>query len=472
MKVKHQDLFIPDDGTDPFINCKLNRKSYAEVLTDIVKNYKDGFVLAINNEWRTGKTTFVKMWRQYLKNQEFQTLYFNAWENDFQNEVIIALLSELVELKNKAEDNFQNILEKAATFFKKVAPSVAEGVAGKAIGKEAVSDIVASITEFTAQEVEKEILEFNNKKKGIHNFRKSLEKFVLKVNDGKPVIFIVDELDRCRPNYAVEVLEQIKHLFSVRGIVFVLSIDKKQLGNAVRGFYGSQLIDADEYLRRFIDLEYEIPKPHTESFIRYLYNYFHFDHFINYSKRSNMGSNSNEKSRFLRTAEMLFSNSDLSLRQMEKIFSRIRLTFNSYKDNEILLPELLVFISFLKLKHNDFCDGIIGLKYNLQEVSNKLDKILTPFIGNANIRLLRLLVAEFLYRYFKDYEKANYTADDKLLVHNKESLTLMLGIQSNFEDDSNILLKYIEDLDGHFESRWEGLGYVFTKYNLIENLLR
>ena len=90
----------------------------------------------------------------------------------------------------------------------------------------------------------------------------------------KPIIFIIDELDRCRPSYAVELLEQVKHFFSVSGIVFVLSIDKVQLGHAVRGVYGNDRINADEYLRRFIDIEYSIPVPdknYFEIFLRLLW---------------------------------------------------------------------------------------------------------------------------------------------------------------------------------------------------------
>src|SRR5690606_39135017 len=99
MNIKHTPLIIPDDGSNPFVNCKLDRKKYAEVLTMTVSNYADGFVMAINNKWGTGKTTFIKMWEQQLKNEKFQTLYFNAWENDFQPEVLIALISELGELR-------------------------------------------------------------------------------------------------------------------------------------------------------------------------------------------------------------------------------------------------------------------------------------------------------------------------------------------------------------------------------------
>ena len=65
MKFKHSDIEIPRE--DPFRNCKLNRQPNAIILTQIVQNYSDSFVLSINGEWGTGKTTFMKMWAAYLK---------------------------------------------------------------------------------------------------------------------------------------------------------------------------------------------------------------------------------------------------------------------------------------------------------------------------------------------------------------------------------------------------------------------
>lgn len=88
MNIKHNDIKI--DSEYPFINCKLGREKYANVLTSIVANYGDGFVLALNNKWGAGKTTFVKMWEQMLINKEYQTIYFNAWENDFEDNPLTA----------------------------------------------------------------------------------------------------------------------------------------------------------------------------------------------------------------------------------------------------------------------------------------------------------------------------------------------------------------------------------------------
>ena len=77
-----------------------------------------------------------------------------------------------------------------------------------------------------------------------------------------------------------EILEKVKHFFSIPGIVFVLSIDKIQLGNAVRGFYGSEQLNADEYLRRFIDIEFRIPTPNAYDVSKYYYGYFKLKEFF------------------------------------------------------------------------------------------------------------------------------------------------------------------------------------------------
>jgi predicted AAA+ superfamily ATPase len=87
MNIRHPEIEI--EQQNPFSNCKLGRQKYSVVLTNIINSYPFGFVLALNNKWGTGKTTFVKMWEQDLKNNNFQTLYFNAWENDFENNPLI-----------------------------------------------------------------------------------------------------------------------------------------------------------------------------------------------------------------------------------------------------------------------------------------------------------------------------------------------------------------------------------------------
>ncbi len=82
----------------------------------------------------------------------------------------------------------------------------------------------------------------------------------------RPLIVMIDELDRCRPSYAIELLEVAKHLFSVDHIVFVLAVNRSELAHSIRALYGSDF-DAEGYLRRFFDVDFRLPEPDRKSFI-------------------------------------------------------------------------------------------------------------------------------------------------------------------------------------------------------------
>lgn len=94
---RHQDLEIVPDN--PFANDKLERQQHAENFECIVSLYGEtGCVIALNGLWGTGKTTFVRMMLQDMKNKGFKPLYFNAWKNDFVSDPLVALLAEMKEL--------------------------------------------------------------------------------------------------------------------------------------------------------------------------------------------------------------------------------------------------------------------------------------------------------------------------------------------------------------------------------------
>ena len=110
MQLKLPEIEIPKD--DPFANDALNRKANIEILTQVLKSTHEPLVLAINAPWGAGKTTFVRMWEQYLVINNFTTLYFNAWENDFTENPLIAFISEIEEIVKKFS-NVRSIKSKA-----------------------------------------------------------------------------------------------------------------------------------------------------------------------------------------------------------------------------------------------------------------------------------------------------------------------------------------------------------------------
>lgn len=104
------------------------------------------------------------------------------------------------------------------------------------------------------------------------SFRGELEDIACELcKDGKkPLIIMVDELDRCRPDFAIALLEDIKHLFSVDGVVFVLAVEKAQLANCITATYGLDTTGAHRYLGKFIDMTMELPPPDSKAFIKRL----------------------------------------------------------------------------------------------------------------------------------------------------------------------------------------------------------
>ena len=148
----------------------------------------------------------------------------------------------------------------------------------------------------------------------------SLDALAGSSNSSQVVIF-VDDLDRCRPTYAIDLLERIKHLFNVKNAVFVLSLDKQQLGVSLEAVYG-QGINSNEYLRRFIDLEYMLPKTNSEKFTLNLFQRFGFDEFFKTRKH---GDTVYDKGNVTNTFNFLCDIFDLNLRAREQCLTQLRI---------------------------------------------------------------------------------------------------------------------------------------------------
>lgn len=468
MNIKHDEIEIEKEN--PFSNCKLDRKKYSKVLTNIINSYPYGFVLALNNKWGTGKTTFVKMWEQDLKNNDFQTVYFNAWENDFENNPLTALMGELKTLTTKeTEPEFKNTLKKASALTKNIAPIIAKAIADRYIDTDGIKEAIIGVTKGLSDVFENEVKEYDKKKKSIADFRQSLSKFIASTNDGKPLIFIIDELDRCRPNYSVSILEQIKHFFSVPNIVFVLSIDKEQLGNAIKGVYGNDNIDADEYLRRFIDLEYSIPEPEVDVFYKYLYDYFKYDDFFQSPERLQHYALKADKSNFLETCKLLFTNAKVPLRQQEKIFAHSRLSLRSFSPNSHVIPHLFLFLNFIKLRDNSFYELLKNKSLSIKELQQKFlstIKIAVNKETEQEIMWLEVYLINAYNNYFQDrFHRKGLFEMDKDTGKNKSLISSI--VKENSETDFMNILESIN------RGRGEGnldISHLINRIELLENL--
>jgi hypothetical protein len=154
-------------------------------------------------------------------------------------------------LDDVAVDQIRILLNQRGEDISSEVAAVGEGVGA---GIEAIGDKLTELADRHAQDL---IRDYRNRKRSRREFKKSMAQLIASlapddVDKVGPLIVIVDELDRCRPDYAIKVLEEIKHFFDVPGVAFVLAIHREQLSASVQSVYGINF-KSDDYLRRFFD---------------------------------------------------------------------------------------------------------------------------------------------------------------------------------------------------------------------------
>lgn len=345
------------DAADPFKNDVLDRKANIEILTQFITSYEQSIVLCIDAGWGQGKTTFIKMWQQYLKNQDIPTIYFNAWESDYTDDALIALIGEIGlsiqelvgEDKTTAEKIIGRIYKLVANFTKAAAPTIANlGIKAASGGLISADEISTAFGNLSESLVKEQITQYEESRKTLGSFKEALSDLARCYADGdahKPLVIFIDELDRCRPNFAIEVLEKAKHLFNVDNIVFVLATDKTQLGHSIRAVYG-QGLDVNGYLRRFIDFDYLLPSPVKSDYIISLAKQLGLDKYLNRNIFSNYP--------LIRILKDIISLYNLTLREQEAFCNilniAVRTHFYILEDNCVTF---LFLLNILKLKFPD-----------------------------------------------------------------------------------------------------------------------
>ena len=268
IRIQPRDIEVPADN--PFEHDLLGRKESIEALTNVISSLDGPCVMAVDAGWGMGKTTFLKMWAQHLRNEQFPVVRFNAWETDFAQDPFIALYSEITAGLSELPDASGRIdeLRAAAGVVFRALPLAAARVALSAVpqvGPQLVSEV--SPRPPTPREAVAE--SYQEAKAALRAFRDQLGEIaaaIARENDNLPLVVMIDELDRCRPTYAIELLEAAKHFFNVDHIVFVVCLDRAQLAHSIKAVYGGAF-DAEGYLWRFFDIDYRLPHPDRTAFV-------------------------------------------------------------------------------------------------------------------------------------------------------------------------------------------------------------
>lgn len=247
---------------DPFSDDLLNISDIANTIAQILSNTQGPFVFNINSPYGTGKTFFINRLRVLLERKfNANTVLYNAWESDFYQRPLISIITELNTLFNdpKEKVNFTKVTDIAKKLF-----SYVDNVG---IGIPNGPSVSINFKHLEENNNTYNIIENYGKLKNAKNeFIQCLKDFT--INLPNPLIIFIDDLDRCRPDYTIELLETIKHFFNVHNIIFVLALDKEQINSTIKTKFG--FTNSQEYLRKFIDQDFYLPKPNSLQYINKL----------------------------------------------------------------------------------------------------------------------------------------------------------------------------------------------------------
>lgn len=333
IRIQPREVEIPQD--DPFKYDLLGRREAVEVLTPIISSVAGPCVLSVDAPWGSGKTTFLKIWAQYLRNRGFPVVSFNAWETDYSADPFVAISAELTSaFRDFTDDSIGEWIAAVRTAANEIARRAIPGIIR--VASAGILDISPlrekEIGQTLASYAEDRLRKHQATQDAVRDFQGKLGDMAAALsaaNGGRPLVIIIDELDRCRPSYAIELLEVAKHLFSVDQVAFALGINRAQLAHSVRAIYGNEF-DAEGYLGRFIDLDFRLPPATRRAFIENSLVVLNFGGYFSRTKDlSGLGEYDTVKALLLD----FLDSPELSLREIGQALHRLGLVFASLRSD-------------------------------------------------------------------------------------------------------------------------------------------
>ncbi len=248
-------------------NNTILRNNQLSMLVKLLNSLKENTVLAIDGAWGSGKTVFVKQLlmlsddtiQNYghntldetainLLREKQKTFYFNAWEYDYLGDALSAMLLKLI--ADDDESLTQSSIKKALSMI-----NISAGL------KNLTHDFIDIDNKTRKADLVKAVKDQVNRHDAVNEFLNKLK------GDSERLIFVIDELDRCRPSFAVELLEVVKHYFMRDDVTFIITTNVNQLSHTIKKYYGSDF-DGYAYLNKFFDFTFGLRKVSIEVYTR------------------------------------------------------------------------------------------------------------------------------------------------------------------------------------------------------------
>ena len=233
----------------------MNLKAFADDLFNNIQIdnllSENSVVISLNAKFGMGKSHFLEMFKNYLKDEkQAEVILINSWKNDFCDEPLIAICSEIIiHLQEKTDKKSISICRQFKSLI-----GIFGDISNQFIKKQTGVDFIKTCKKNKHPIDGNKIYEQFVAKRDLYD---KLNQSIAEYTAEKQLIILIDELDRTRPDYAINFLETLKHFFDVKGLIFILAVNKEQLKQSVECVYGK--IDFDEYYRKFAHRDIALP---------------------------------------------------------------------------------------------------------------------------------------------------------------------------------------------------------------------
>ena len=347
----------------------LNRNEFIGKLFDLIKvitETKKGCSFAIDGKWGSGKSFVLEKLQKKLEMEQSEetgfdkyfVVYYDCWKYDFYDEPIISIITSIMNaIEDKEKVLSEETKKKIINTLKTIAFEVVKNKYG--INIEKMIESVNSTSEL-AQSYDK-----------YYNFLevlKSVRREIQMITENRPMVIIVDELDRCLPTYAIQVLERLHHIFEdLDNIILIIAMDKSQMAESLKTIYGTSL-NVDMYMRKFISFTLQLDNGSASGFLE------KYEEYVNLFNITDEDKDIDIVEEFL--ADVTY---EIDIRTQEKIFEKAETMHRIIQeekamDASVLLFEILVLCSKEKRKsynanwildeaHNQDIERVVGKKY-------------------------------------------------------------------------------------------------------------
>lgn len=255
----------PVEGKDS--GDQLGTGGYALTLAEFIRRCETPLTIGVQGEWGSGKTSLLNMIQEGLKEQGktiqggahvrgddlYKTIWVNTWEHSLlksPEECLLSIIEEIIDEIATVDGSYN-----AAARAKSALTNLAKG------GLRAAATLSMGVA---GADLAKDLVQSGESANTVKQLRNSLENIVETVinrsqNKTERFVVFVDDLDRLDPERAVEVLELLKNIFTIKGCVFVLAIDYQVIVKGLRGKFGEQNEHNEYEFRAFFDKIIQLP---------------------------------------------------------------------------------------------------------------------------------------------------------------------------------------------------------------------